>query len=1100
MWCRFMRFIRRVCLLCVVLLALGVFLYVQLIQRVDKEILKHVHGTIQSSYPNLVVKLRDAKRYEGHGIEIRGLQLIDPKNPNDVLVEMDELFVHCRATLQELSEGNIEPESISVRGLRINVIRDTNGVWSINSLLPFPKLSGNSADVVIHQAELRVHDQSRLRAKPILLRLKDFTIRKEEVQVQSIDPLATSNQVLSNPAHQSEGLAQPVSPAPPTAAQHIVIHGELEGDDVQSVSVRGRYDPQTKRWLVHGAIDGLNIAPRIVQSLPSEMAKPLRDLNSLQGSVDATYWVSNENDPTGKIQYVIDGNLSEGTVVDSRLPHGLTNVQAHFRAEPQRVHFDQAVAFNGVTQYTVEHCDVMLTQPPTWYIKGRAQQVRLNDQLARVLPETGRRVFDNFSPAGIIDADIEASSDGLTVTPNVTIHCRELTSSFYRFPYPLEGITGTIQINGDKLTTQNLQALANGQVVDIKSEFTKIQQIPIGWMEFNTQKPTALDQKLMTALKKHNVQAHQLVQSLRPTGFIQVNGRIERTAVDTPLKKKITIDVTNATVNYEKFPYPMRQVSGRISLHKGTWTFQQMTARNDSAYIVIDGSCKPDPVHGHRLELNLDASDVPLEDELRDALPETSQKVWSNVSPRGTLDSLAVKLIFGTATKKMWIEVDAHKRNSKFNIEGRSLSIRPVWFPYALNELVGSLHYQNGLVTFTNCRGNHNQANISLNGEVTTKPNGNWQVSLTDLAATQIRPNRDLLRALPPQVRDTVIKTGLNGPMSIAGNLAFAGGPGLLTTSSWNVGIDIEDGNTTSGLVLDHIRGGVTLNGYHNAKDGVKCDGEFKIDSLVYQNLLLTWIRGPFHIQNDQILVGSWAPMKNNRPPRRATANSLGGITSLDAQVKLIPNSPYSLYLTITQGKLNDIVQEFSGGGQNIAGRVRGSLELSGNATGSESWFGQGSIQLEEADIYELPLIVALLTPLRAKPLERSAFTSANLNYRIVGQHIYLDPIVLTGDTLTLRGVGKMKLDRTIDMRFYTLVGNDQQYLPILRPVFGVASSQFLEIQLGGTLDHPEITRKAFPKVNETLRQLFPEIETADNQDTQQINGQSSRLRFLQPR
>ncbi|MFT5527055.1 MAG: hypothetical protein ACI9HK_005037, partial [Pirellulaceae bacterium] len=377
---------------------------------------------------------------------------------------------------------------------------------------------------------------------------------------------------------------------------------------------------------------------------------------------------------------------------------------------------------------------------------------------------------------------------------------------------------------------------------------------------------------------------------------------------------------------------------------------------------------------------------------------------------------------------------------------------------------------------------------------------GNWQVSLTDLSATEIRPTRDLLHALPPQLRDTVTKIGLNGPMSLAGNLAFAGGPGLLTTSSWNVDIDIEDGNITSGLELNHIRGGVSLNGYHNAKDGVTCDGEFKVDSLVYQNLLLTWIRGPFHVQRDQILVGSWVPMRNNRPPRRATANSLGGIASLDAQVKLLPNTPYSLYLTIAQGKLNEIAQEFSAGGKNISGRVRGSLELSGNATGSESWFGQGGVQLEDADIYELPLIVALLTPLRSKPRERSAFTSANLKYRIVGQNIYFDPIVLTGDALTLRGVGKMKLDRTIDMRFYTLVGNDNQYLPILRPVFGVASSQFLEIQLGGKLDNPEITRKAFPKVNETLRQLFPEIETADNKDSQQVNGQTSRLRPLPPR
>ena len=90
---------------------------------------------------------------------------------------------------------------------------------------------------------------------------------------------------------------------------------------------------------------------------------------------------------------------------------------------------------------------------------------------------------------------------------------------------------------------------------------------------------------------------------------------------------------------------------------------------------------------------------------------------------------------------------------------------------------------------------------------------------------------------------------------------------------------------------------------------------------------------------------------------------------------------------------------------------------------------------------------------------------------------IYLDRLDFHGDAITLKGTGEMDWQRHINLQFYTMVGRDEVQVPILRPLLGEASRQLMLIQVGGTLDAPEPTRQAFPGLNETLQQIFPEAK-----------------------
>ena len=51
--------------------------------------------------------------------------------------------------------------------------------------------------------------------------------------------------------------------------------------------------------------------------------------------------------------------------------------------------------------------------------------------------------------------------------------------------------------------------------------------------------------------------------------------------------------------------------------------------------------------------------------------------------------------------------------------------------------------------------------------------------------------------------------------------------------------------------------------------------------------------------------------------------------------------------------------------------------------------------------------------------------------------------------------------------------------MQLLRPLMAGASPSFLLIEVSGTIDHPTVRKTAFPVLNETLRELFPDLAEA---------------------
>ena len=140
--------------------------------------------------------------------------------------------------------------------------------------------------------------------------------------------------------------------------------------------------------------------------------------------------------------------------------------------------------------------------------------------------------------------------------------------------------------------------------------------------------------------------------------------------------------------------------------------------------------------------------------------------------------------------------------------------------------------------------------------------------------------------------------------------------------------------------------------------------------------------------------------------------------------------------------------------------------------------------------------MVALLKILKIKPLDKTAFTSSDVDFRVNGEDIYLDRIVFNGDAISLKGAGEVNLERDVNLKFYTLVGSESRRIPIIWPLLADASRRILMIEVTGTLDNPITTRNVLPGLNSTIERLFnEELGDADGQN-RPGNAASSRPQY----
>ncbi len=172
---------------------------------------------------------------------------------------------------------------------------------------------------------------------------------------------------------------------------------------------------------------------------------------------------------------------------------------------------------------------------------------------------------------------------------------------------------------------------------------------------------------------------------------------------------------------------------------------------------------------------------------------------------------------------------------------------------------------------------------------------------------------------------------------------------------------------------------------------------EFAKVSLPRLGLMLTRFHSDFAYGHDAGL-----DLSNGR------AQLAGGQVSANYHLHTAEQqSPFTLQCRLDDIGLGQLIHEAGGHVKFIEGRLQGNLQASGMSDDPASRSARGQIQLLNARVRDFPIFRLLGEVLRIDDLSHMEFKKAQLDYRLDGTVLQVDPLVLVSNDLRISAQGK---------------------------------------------------------------------------------------------
>lgn len=875
-----------------------------------------------------------------------------------------------------------------------------------------------------------------------------------------------------------------------------------------------------------------HVHSRLWQEIRPWIPQKFRSLEGISGWIDLKQFqleghlADAENSQPSITRFLLEGRVDEVQFQDGRLPQPVLNVSGDFSADQNGLVFRNLRGNIGDGSLQL---DGRLTDWKTLTFQSRlvAHRLRFNKRWVPLLPEKQQNEWLKFQPEGLVSCDVQIHRDATgQVTKTGTIDVDEMNYVFEDFPVPIQGAAGRFQLEG-KNCQFHLQVSNELYPMDIQGYANNIGPDWTGMIKLRSTAFHPFDQSLYQGLAK-KPEAVRVIREINPTGQMAFNGFIHKGVPQEKADVRFNVRFTEGIVQHVRFPYRVSGIEGQLRYENGNIFADHLVGVSSTGNIKAVGRFQP----GQDWHVRLVGHAVELNTELYQALSPAQRELWDNLHPRGVLDEVVVDLFDQEGECKIRV---ATSQQPSTPSDPSYLSFKADWFPYQVDGLSGKLLYENDQVILTGIRGTHGTVSVAFDGAGHINRDG-WKVTIYNLLTGQIPIGRDIKAALPETVRTATEQLAMAGSVSVQGSVTVSneipsnlqrlgnrtqpgvhrlapdqgtrvlrmqdtgvfavdnnllaiqsGGSNLSgseTNLTWDLRLDMEDAALQVGLPAKHVHGMVQLTGESSSREAY-CRGNLNIDSAIVEGMQVTRIQGPIGMNEREITFGTQVPaasLKNGQQPipvSSVTMESMGGRIELDGRVLLIDDMPFSLRTTVDHLDLREMARTFAPETNDIAGSGFGSLTLQGNSGGTHTLNGRGKVEIQKARLYEVPLFLQLLKVLQVRKPDNTAFDEGSIEFKITGEDIQLNRIELNGDAISLLGRGQANLNQEISLDFYTVLGRNKIYMPVISDLLHISSQQLLWITVEGTIANPKITHETGRAINEALRLFVDDMEAA---------------------
>ncbi len=1069
----FRGFVLTVCFLAMAVM-LALFLFRQtissrLLQRIQQAIDIQLEGSGVSVAVGRVVW------DEGSGLSLGSIaiRLINQEDDSP-LISVDRVYIKSSFQLIDLISDRPKIDEVIVQGLMAQLAQDSSGKWNLEELVtrletffPLEKAQRLDCPIRVRGSLLKIQPVSVVAGESFRLDDINLDFVRQYEDDQSNIPLGDQ------------------------------IVGTFGSEVTGAIRFRCELDHRAGKWTFNADVNRLQIGGP-VNGLLALLSPGNADLiaqsdGRIQLQSTATGALGEFGIPT----FQVTGHVSEFQCLNARLPHAIHQGQFDFKLDNQNAalgNVDCHVGY-GTAKGNLNWPNWLKNN--NWQVDVDVAGLVLTERMVPWLPENLQRFWQQFDPQGVVNGRFQLARENGQLHRTIRSTIENGSYSWYKFPFRVSNCDGTINMD-DRVMTLSGSAIEAQQLIQFDGRIVDPGVNWTGWLVGKCDGSIPINEKMLQAFNNKPELAGTL-RKFNSTGHISGWGRVERqVARSEESRTRFEVQVHNATVRYDAFTYPFYNVNGAIVVDDDVTTIRELHGRNKNSEIACNGTWAA----GNHLNLDFHAQNVTLDDELRQALPANLRRFWSSLRPTGSVDRLDVNLKWDPSDAQLAVDVEAELLPStKGSIA--SVAIKPDWFPFELRQLSGKFRFNDQRIEINDLLAWHGRSTVSCAGTGGWNRD-QWQVRLTDLVAGNIVLDQELLSALPVSLASGIQSIGFDGHLNLRGDIDVSGqnyemeetvvnnGASASVNTvdrpeskrlGWNLDIGIGQAKMNVGLPLHNVNGVISSRGVWQ-NDQFNSVGELAIDSLMYRDIQVTQVRGPMSMDNNRVAIGAFSdPQSPDSVSPTVFARLFDGNARCDAQVMFDGDRDFYVQGIVSDADLKEMVSDVSVKQHDVSGKAFAGLRLAGNMTGAHSVTGNGVLQLDNARIFRLPVILALSNDLRVQEPDRTAFDQGQIDFSVHGEDIEIDRMELNGNTLSLIGNGSLNLDGEIDLDFYTVMGRNRFEIPLVSALFRAGSQQVWWIEVDGTLDEPVTTNNVLPGLNDSLRKLFPELETQVTSD-----------------
>jgi hypothetical protein len=1030
---------------------------------------------LEHDFPGSQVRLDTARLRLLGGISVTDLALTRTGDPEPFFESPAGVIYHEK---EQLNRGRLIVRKIEFDAPVIRLDRRADGTWNVAGALAETDPDTPVPTLLAHNATLHLHDHTA-NGFPAMI------VRGAKVQLVN-DPLPVLKLEASGTA---------------------VLGGDSPIET--AVSVTARVNRVTKQSVVRLDLPEIRIGPPLAAAVAA--ARP--DWADVLGRVSATVAVKAEftYTPGGPTPVRSDVRLEvkNGRLEDPILPWPLEQVAGVVRVQDGRVTIEEKDKVTAVLgQARIELALETRDEPPRTTPPGAeppadegsagliqileeklqsltvaVHNLPLTDEVFARLPDRTKKFRALFDPKGAIDLTYRFSRPAAGWRRDVDVKPNGLAVSYEKFRYPVADLSGTLrktvaQDGTDEMTVQ-MTGKAGGRVIELRGRTAGSGEDPFIDLRVSGD-DLPIDDVLFAALPKEKYRT--ALRKLGAHGRGNFAATIRQDLNCNLCESTFALTVTDGTMKYALFPYPLEQVRGEVYLSIITSTptrpvrpgepirplpdtdryeLKTLTARHGGGTLWLEGVNEvAENGRDRKLHLGLKGKNCPLDESFFKALESIRLTgVSRSFAPTG-------QLTFGIDAEVIdHIPPDPASPDPPFDpatdlkltINFRGPTVTPDFFPYEFADLAGVVRYQGSVVDLVNVTARHGKSRWALDaGDVRFGPNGSVWANLGGVTASPIVPDATFLAAVPAGLRKGLADFNLRGSMDLAVRhlvvavpptppppthapepVPISGTSAKLASPSptkdpdpvvyWDAKLSFAGAAFDTGQPWADVRGTLGCVGRYEGAFLGPVSGTIWLDRATVADQPVSRVKASFAAEPqkpDPAKPGTYEPVAVRITDAAGTL--FQGFIGGEARVVLSDPPRYRLWLTASDVRLDEIARHYKlGQDAELKGTAQARLVLE-NAldpkTGTLTLKGDGSVDVPAGRMYNLPVLLDLVKLAKFQAPDQTAFEEAHAAFRIQGDRVLVDHVDLIGSAVSLGGSGE--LDATgkyVKFDFYTV-------------------------------------------------------------------------------